>query len=41
MSWSQRIEQALTARRSSGQYRQRHPSQQGDARSLRVAGRTI
>ncbi|QGU88334.1 8-amino-7-oxononanoate synthase [Erwinia sorbitola] len=38
MSWSQRIAQALIARRTSGQYRQRHLSEQGDARSLRVAG---
>lgn len=38
MSWSQRITQALTARRASGQYRRRQPSEQGDARSLHVAG---
>ncbi|WP_455817790.1 8-amino-7-oxononanoate synthase [Pseudomonas cerasi] len=38
MSWSQRIEQGLTTRRSSGQYRQRHLIQHGDARILRVAG---
>ncbi|MEN5016251.1 8-amino-7-oxononanoate synthase [Erwinia sp. Eh17-17] len=38
MSWSQRLAQSLSARRSCGQYRQRHACQQGDARSLRVAG---
>lgn len=38
MSWSLRIQQALSARRRCGQYRQRHLSQQADARSLRVAG---
>lgn len=39
MSWSARIEQALVRRRLSGQYRQRQVSQQGDARTLNVAGR--
>ncbi|WP_062746460.1 8-amino-7-oxononanoate synthase [Erwinia persicina] len=38
MSWSQRLTQALTARHQRGQYRQRHASQQGDARRLQVAG---
>lgn len=38
MSWSQRLTQALTARHQCGQYRQRHASQQGDARRLQVAG---
>ncbi|MBD8163051.1 8-amino-7-oxononanoate synthase [Erwinia persicina] len=38
MAWSQRLTQALSARRQRGQYRQRHASQQGDARRLRVAG---
>ncbi|CCG86675.1 8-amino-7-oxononanoate synthase [Erwinia piriflorinigrans] len=39
MAWSQRIEQALARRRLNGQYRQRHATQQADARTLSVAGR--
>lgn len=38
MSWSQRVQQALEQRRQNGQYRQRTPCQQADARSLSIAG---
>ncbi|WP_428945616.1 8-amino-7-oxononanoate synthase [Pantoea sp. FN060301] len=39
MSWQQRIDLALTARRESAQFRQRRINQQGGGRQIRIEGR--